>query len=293
MEMIDAPPLKWLDLSVAQLMSLERIDDDLFAAQYNHANYDGRLFGGQVLGQSLAAAMATVEGRAVHSMHGYFLRGGDSTRRICFVVDRVRDGRRFSTRRVTAIQHRKPIFVMSSSFFEPQHGYAHQEEMPPAPAPETLLNLAQLSETLGIPQAKMLEAQAVLYPMEVRPVDPGVFLARTAKARLRYWVRVPGAAAWDDPRVHQQILAYLSDYWLAFAALPPHRVPISSPALEVASLDHAIWFHRPVRADEWLLYDVDSPSALNGVNLARGLLFKRDGTLVASTAQEALQVPHD
>ena len=293
MKNVDESPLAWHDKSAEQLMSLERLDDDLFAAQYNQVNANGRLFGGQVLGQSLGAAMATVERRGVHSMHCYFLRPGISDRRLVFMVERVRDGRRFSTRRVMAVQNGKPIFVMSASFFDPQNGYVHQSAMPDVPPPESLENLAQIAARNDFPEAANLAKLVDLYPIEVRPVDPGVLTKRTQIPKLQYWVRVANAASSDDPRVHQQILAYISDFWLINTALTPHRVPVPSSQLEAASLDHGMWFHRQVRTDEWMLYDTDSPSALGGISLSRGLIFQRDGTLVATTAQEALQHPLD
>ncbi|MCB5945636.1 acyl-CoA thioesterase II [Acidocella sp. KAb 2-4] len=291
MQILDDPPLSHTTADVQALMILLRLDDDLFVNQHNQGNLQGGLFGGQILGQSLAAAMATAEGREIHSMHGYFLRRGDVSRRICFMVRRVRDGRRFSTRQVTALQHGKPIFEMNCSFYVPQNGYAHQATMPDVPPPEALPEMGILGAAHTESPGPELAGLHALYPMEVRFTEPEALFQRQAAPRLRYWLRVPPSQGPDDPRIHQQILAYLSDYWLIAAALMPHRPPVPSPDLEVASLDHALWFHQPVRTDDWLLVDTASPFARHGVNLSQGLIFRRDGTLVATVAQQALQRP--
>lgn len=289
MPLRDSPALLWPDQNVAKLLELLPIGEDVFLNQFNQGNLDGHLFGGQILGQALAAAYETIEGRFAHSLHGYFLRPGDVKRRVVFTVERLRNGRRFSTRRVTAAQGGKPIFAMICSFFTPQPGFAHQAPMPNLPPPEALPNLDTLYRTLPDLPAELAQLTGS-YPIEIRPVSAAVLYGEAATPSLQFWVRVKSAPVTGLAQ-HQQVLAYLSDYWLIASALVTHRSPIRDSTIEIASLDHALWFHRPLRTDEWLLYVIDSPSALNGVNLARGQIFSREGSLVASVAQEGLQVP--
>jgi acyl-CoA thioesterase-2 len=271
------------------LVSLEQLETDVFANHYNQRNIKGSLFGGQILGQSAAAAMATVPGRALHSMHGYFLRAGSAAERVFFTVERIRDGGRFSTRRVVARQSGQIIFEMSSSFFDQQQGFEHQMPRTDVPPPEALDDLAAIVQAGGDGLPANL-AYLATYPIEIKPVTTRENFLRSETPRLQFWTRIPSAATTDDPLLHQQMLAYLSDYWLAGAPLVMHRSPVADQNFMVASLDHAIWFHRPARVDDWLLYDTDSPSAHHGVNLSRGLIFDRAGMLVASVAQEMLQV---
>ncbi len=283
------PPLPWDRRNTLELLELERLGDDEFLCRYNQANQNGQLFGGQVLGQALAACTATVSGLTLHSLHSYFLRPGAVDERVAFAVERTRDGRRFSTRRVIARQLGKPIFAMTCSFFHPQSGYEHQSQAPAAPDPDTLETLGQIIGASDMEHAAKLEKMISAEPIEVRPVAGRAVLTLADKARLRYWVRVPSAAGTADPVIHQHILAYLSDYWLIASGMVTHRQPFVGRNLEVASLDHAMWFHRPARADAWLLYDTESPSARDGINLSRGLIYDRQGTLIATVAQESLQ----
>jgi len=283
------PPLPWGGKDALELLELERLGDDAFLCRCNQANQAGHLFGGQVLGQALAACTATISGLTLHSLHSYFLRPGAVDERVCFAVERTRDGRRFATRRVIARQSGKPIFAMTCSFFHPQEGYEHQTPAPAVADPDTLEDLWQIIGASGMKHAAALEKMISGEPIEVRPVAGRAVLTLVDKARLRYWVRVPSAAGTEDPVIHQHILAYLSDYWLIASGMVTHRQPFVGRNLEVASLDHAMWFHRPARADEWLLYDTESPSARDGINLSRGLIYDRRGTLIATVAQESLQ----
>jgi acyl-CoA thioesterase-2 len=285
----DDAPLPWTDRDVPTLLALDRMGEDVFLARHNQANPNGVLFGGQVLGQAAAAAHATVPEFTMHSLHGYFLRAGAMAARVTFTVERLRDGRRFAARRVTASQQGKVIFAMIASFFEPQRGYEHQTPAPQVPDPETLQSMAEIIRGTGVKLAGGLDRLLAMFPIDVRPVDGKDLLKPGNLPRLRFWVRVPSAASASSPAMHQQILAYMSDHWLGASCLIPHRPPIADPHFEIASLDHAMWFHRPARTDEWLLYDAESPNARNGVNLARGLIYDRQGALVASVAQELLQ----
>jgi acyl-CoA thioesterase-2 len=290
MNQFDDRALPWDQRDVPMLMALEQLDRDVFASRCNQANLNGPLFGGQVLGQAAAAAMKTGEGRLLHSLHGYFLRAGVAAHRIVFTVERLRDGRRFATRHVVARQGQTIIFEMSCSFFVPQQGYAHQIPHRAVPPPEALDDLPALARGAGALPAALARFSAH-YPIEIRPafVDPDP--AAGKEPRLSFWIRVPSAATIEDPLIHQQMLAYLSDFWLVGAALAPHRVPIADAGFMVASLDHAMWFHKPCRVDDWLLHETESPSAHDGIGFARGLIYDRQGVLVASVAQEALQVP--
>ncbi|GLR65450.1 acyl-CoA thioesterase II [Acidocella aquatica] len=291
MTSINEAPLPWTEQNVLALLDLEPAGGDVFISRYNQINLNGHLFGGQVLGQAAAAAAATVTGLTMHSLHAYFLRAGTVGARVAFAVERARDGRRFATRRVIATQNGKTIFVLSCSFFHPQPGFEHQTAAPAAPPPEELESLADIARASGVELPTGLTRLSHTYPIEVRPVAGRAVMQRADAPRIRFWVRVPSAASTDNPQAHQQVLAYLSDYFLIAAALAPHRSVFLDEHFEVASLDHAMWFHRPARADEWLLYDTESPNARNGVNLSRGLIYDRQGNLIASTAQEGLQTP--
>jgi acyl-CoA thioesterase-2 len=276
------------------LMRLERLDTDLFRNRSSSVEDDGHLYGGQVLAHALAAAMETVEERSIHSLHGYFLRAGDSKRRVIFQVERTRDGGSFSTRRVVAIQHAKPIFHMECSFHKKETSpLGHQTAMPAdVPLPEELLDLPALEAKFAHTPAAEGAARLRRLPLiEMKSANPLVLQGPLPEPVNRYWVRVPSASASDDPRMHTLLLAYLSDFWLAHAAWTLQPVPMTRDNPFVASLDHAVWFHRPARVDDWLLYAVDSPSAGNATGFVRGLLYDRAGHLVASTAQEALFRP--
>ena len=279
--------------AVEQLLStldLERLEHNLFRGRSPQNGWQ-RVFGGQVVGQALVAADRTVEAedRLPHSMHAYFLRPGDPKVPIVYEVDRIRDGGSFTTRRVIAIQHGHPIFSMSVSFHKLETGFDHQIPMPDVPAPESLPSEAELKARL-LPK---LPEEMRLYwekdrPIELRPVDISRFVSgEKAEPRQYIWIKANGALP-DDFRLHQCVLAYASDFSLLDTALVPHGRVLFDPRLMLASLDHAVWFHRPFRADEWLLYAQDSPSAQGARGFCRGSIFSRDGKLVASVAQEGL-----
>lgn len=274
---------------LVELLSLERIEENLFRGQSQDLGW-GNVFGGQVLGQALSAAEKTVGGgREVHSFHSYFLRTGDAKRPIVYDVDCIRDGRSFTTRRVVAIQGGKPIFSMSASFQTPEEGFDHQAEKPDAPGPDGLLSEAELARAAKdrIPEA-FLERALAERPIEVRPVEPVDPLNPERRPPQRkVWFRAAGRLP-DAPRVHQYLLAYASDFNFLGTSMQPHGISWLTPGMQVASLDHAMWFHRPFRFDEWLLYVVDSPSASSARGLVRGQFFTESGILVASTAQEGL-----
>lgn len=272
---------------VTALVTLEQLDTHLFRNRLNHRNMNGSLFGGQVLSQSLAAAAATVDGRLVHSLHGYFLHAGQTHRSVFFQVEATRDGRSFSTRRVTAVQQGRPIFHMECSFHADEPGYEHQTAAPAVPAPDGLADIVTLMR--DDPRVAPGRAEREEWPVDVRPVDPEALFRVSTGPCERRWMRISHRVASDDRALHAQLLAYLSDFGLAGTALARHEVPAGRPEVFIASLDHAMWFHRPARADEWLLFEYDSPSASGGTGFSRGLIFDEAGRLVASTAQESLQ----
>jgi acyl-CoA thioesterase-2 len=251
----------------------------------------GRVFGGQVLGQTLVAAGRTVEpGRDVHSMHGYFLRPGDSSEPITFAVERLRDGRSFSARRVHAIQFGKPILSMIASFQDEAPGLDHQDQMPDVPGPDELPTTVELLGHIDHPVAQYWARER---PMDLRHVQsPLYWEADPARvARNAVWMRTPAAMP-DDALLHRAVLGYASDYTLLESVLRRHGVTWATSGLKAASLDHAMWWHRPVRVDEWLLYVQASPSASGARGLGIGRIFSQDGRLVASVAQEGmLRVP--
>jgi acyl-CoA thioesterase-2 len=247
------------------------------------------VFGGQVLGQALMAGTATVEHREVHSLHAYFLRRGDFNAPIVYEVDRAWDGKHFSTRRVVAIQHGQQIFNMSASFQAPEAGLDHQSEMPEVPLPEVLPDAESQYRALlkDAPPAmhRVLEQKR---PFEFRPVKPPDLFPVSPSAPFKYvWFRAVDALP-DDEALHRCLLAYVSDFHLLDTALKPHALSMVSPKLQMASIDHAMWFHRTVRVDDWLLYAVESPSASGARGFTRGSIFARDGRLVASVSQEGL-----
>ncbi|MCG8420989.1 MAG: acyl-CoA thioesterase II [Proteobacteria bacterium] len=272
-----------------ELLRLERLEQNLFRGQSQDFGR-GIVFGGQVLGQALSAAAQTIaEQRSVHSLHGYFLRQGDAGMPIVYDVDCIRDGRSFTTRRVVAIQKGRAIFNMSASFQRAEDGFEHQSDMPEAVGPDGLTPQRDLIRQYAdaIPP-KMRRYVLAERPIEIRPVDPVDPLEPTARPPHRQmWYRAADRLP-DDLSIHQYLLAYASDSHFLMTAMLPHAVTWLSPTLQVASLDHAMWFHRPFRFDEWLLYDIDSPSASGARGLVRGQFFTRDGTLVVSTAQEGL-----
>jgi acyl-CoA thioesterase II len=274
---------------LVDLLALERIEENLFRGQSQDLGW-GAVFGGQVLGQALSAAEKTVgDQRTVHSFHSYFMRSGDAKKPIVYDVDSIRDGKSFTTRRVVAIQSGRPIFTMAASFQKPEPGFDHQVTKPDAPGPDGLLSEQQLAKQAEarIPEA-FLERALAERPIEVRPVNPQDPLNPDKRPPHRQmWYRAAGRLP-DEPSVHQYLLAYASDFNFLGTAMQPHGVSWLSGKMQVASLDHAMWFHRPFRFDEWLLYVVDSPSASAARGLVRGQFFTQDGTLVASTMQEGL-----
>jgi acyl-CoA thioesterase-2 len=270
-----------------KVMTLERIEINLFRGQSRDIG-SPQVFGGQVLGQALVAATATVENRSVHSLHAYFLRRGDFNSPIVYEVDRAWDGKHFSTRRVVAIQHGEQIFNMSASFQLPEAGLDHQTAMPDVPAPEALPDLeSQYRAALANAPPAIRRIMEQKRPFEFKPVNPE-FMRVEKSSPLKYvWFRAVDALP-DDEALHRCLLAYVSDFHLLDTALKPHGVSMASGKLTVASIDHAMWFHRTVRVDDWLLYVIDSPSASGARGFTRGSIFSRDGRLVASAAQEGL-----
>lgn len=271
-----------------QVMKLERLEIDLFRGQ-SRKLVGGRVFGGQVLGQALAAAYATIEGREAHSLHAYFLRAGDPDHPIVYEVDRSRDGRGFSSRRVVAIQHGEQIFHMSASFQIPEAAIDRQADMPDVPAPESVPDLATaVAEAKRKAPDRPSPFRIHEHPFEFRPAElPDPLGEVPREPRVKVWIRLVERVP-DDPVLHHCLLAYTSDYFLLGAASMDARMSNEREKLHMASIDHAMWFHRPARPDEWLLYVLDSPTASGARGFARGSLFTRDGRLVASTAQEGL-----
>jgi acyl-CoA thioesterase-2 len=271
---------------LVELLQLERLEDNLFRGQSRDIG-TRFVFGGQVLGQALAAAYATVEDRHVHSLHAYFLRAGDPDHPIVYEVDRSRDGASFVSRRVVAIQGGNQIFHMSASFHREETGTNRQIAMPPVPGPESLPDLAAASEAMEQRTRRPTPFFTFDRPFEFRPVampDPD---APAREPRLQIWFRAIGEVP-DDPLLHQTLLAYASDYHLLGTAILDERMNAGLQNLQMASIDHAMWFHRSARVDDWLLYVIDSPNASGARGFARGSIFSRDGRLIASTAQEGL-----
>jgi acyl-CoA thioesterase II len=271
-----------------QLLELERLETNLFRGESRDIG-SPQVFGGQVLGQALSAAAATVEGRVVHSLHAYFLRRGDCNAPIVYEVDRSLDGHSFSNRRVVAIQHGQQIFNMAASFQAAESGFDHQVAMPQVAAPESL------PESFGPPSellARLPERVRRFFeqprPFEFRTVQPIDYLRPRRAAPLReIWFRAVAPLDGDE-MLHRRLLAYVSDFFLLDTATLPHGNSLLRPTVVMASIDHAMWFHRPLRVDDWLLYAIDSPSASGARGFARASVFARDGRLVASAAQEGL-----
>jgi acyl-CoA thioesterase II len=271
-----------------KILDIEPLEVNLFRGRSPQVGWQ-RVFGGQVIGQALVAACRTVEGRLAHSMHAYFLLPGDPKVPIIYDVERTRDGKSFSTRLVKAIQHGQPIFTMSVSFHNSEGGLDHQAKMPDVPMPEDLPSESEIRERI-LPQMpdpvrKYYERER---PIELRPVEFERYRGKKFDdGRFNVWIRTTGRLP-DDPAIHQCVLSYASDMTLLDTALVPHGRTLFEKDFMAASLDHALWLHRPFRADDWLLYSQDSPNLQGGRGFARGLIFKRDGTLAASVAQEGL-----
>lgn len=270
------------------ILDLEPLEVNLFRGRSPQVGWQ-RVFGGQVIGQALVAACRTIEGRLPHSMHAYFILPGDPSVPIIYEVEHLRDGKSFTTRRVKAIQHGHPIFAMSVSFHVPEAGFDHQAEMPDVPSPDKLPGEADLRErvlpTLPDPVRRYYERER---PIELRPVEYDRYTGKKIpEGKFNVWIRATGRLP-DDPAIHQCVLAYASDMTLLDTVMVPHGRTLFEKDFMAASLDHALWLHRPFRADEWLLYAQDSPNLHGARGFARGLIFKQDGTLVASVAQEGL-----
>ncbi len=276
------------DYDVVAHLSLERLEDNLFRGDSRDIGTQ-RVFGGQVLGQALRAAAATVDGRQVHSLHAYFLREGDHGAPIVYEVDRSRDGRSFSARRVVAIQHGAPIFTLSSSFQVPEPGLEHQSPMPDVPPPEDLSDVLELNaRALASAPPKLQRFASVSAPFDFRPVEQVVLDNPGAqKPWKNVWIKSRQQLP-DERGLHVAMLAYVSDYGLLSTALLPHGADMFSGRLQIASIDHAMWFHRDFRMDEWLLYSCTSLSTSGARGLARGFVFRRSGELVATAVQEGL-----
>jgi acyl-CoA thioesterase-2 len=283
------PDMNYDIADLIQLLELEPLEVNIYRGQ-NRDIGTGRVFGGQVLAQALVAARRTVEEpREAHSVHGYFILPGDLKAPIVYFVDRLRDGKSFTTRRVTAIQHGRAIFNLSASFHAHETGLEHQSQMPAVPDPDKLPSELDLIRDMAdrIP-AKLRAVLTQDRPIDFRPVAPVDPFAPDARPAIRQmWFRAVGKMS-DVPIHHQAVLAYASDYGLLGTVLLPHAKSYRNPDMQVATLDHAIWFHRPFRFDDWLLYSTDSPVASGARGFARGTVFTRDGVLVASTAQEGL-----
>lgn len=269
-------------------LELERLEVNLFRGDSRDIGSE-RVFGGQVLAQALKAAMHTLKSRQVHSLHAYFLRPGDVNAPIVYDVDRARDGLSFSMRRVTAVQHGHQIFNLSASFQKVEEGLEHQTAMPDVPEPESLTAAHDLAGDLspGVPQ-RLVQFFSRKRPFEFRFVEtPDLDKCGSLAPIKHVWFRAVDSLP-DDDQLHNVLLAYASDFHLVTTALHPHEIAYQSDKVQMASLDHGMWFHRPVRVDDWLLYAMDSPSTSGARGLARGQIFSRNGTLVASTAQEGL-----
>ncbi|MCL1042116.1 MULTISPECIES: acyl-CoA thioesterase II [Shewanella] len=271
------------------LLSLEQIEAGLYRGQSQDLGF-GHVFGGQVMGQALSAAAQTVDAeRHVHSFHSYFLRAGDEKLPIVYDVENMRDGGSFSARRVKAIQKGRPIFYMTCSFQKPETGFNHQNQMPDVPGPEGLLNQQELAMTLTdkVP-TKVLERYMADSPLEMRLVNPSTPVAPKQSDPKRYvWIRANGKVP-NDLSVHEYLLAYASDFNFLVTAAQPHGVSFLTPGMRMATIDHAMWFHRPVDLSQWLLYSIESPNASGSRGFVRGEFYTESGELVASATQEGL-----
>jgi acyl-CoA thioesterase-2 len=272
---------------LVELLDLERIDDDIFRGFSPPTTKSVRVFGGQVAGQALVAAGRTVPPeRRVHSLHAYFIRAGDTSVPIVYEVDRIRDGRSFTTRRVVAIQHGKAIFALSASFQVAEKGIEHGTPMPEVPDPESLPTLPERLETYG----DQLGNFARRRPIDLRYVNDPPWVTRSSggwNGRNQVWMRADGRLP-DDELLHVCVLTYASDMTLLDSPLARQGVYWEMDKVLGASLDHALWFHRPFRADEWFLYDTESPTAQGGRGLATGRFFAQDGRLIATVVQEGV-----
>jgi acyl-CoA thioesterase-2 len=270
--------------AVVRLLDLEAIEVNIFRG-VSPDEQRQRVFGGQVAGQALVAAARTVDKGAVHSLHAYFLRPGDPTVPILYQVDRIRDGRSFTTRRVVAIQHGRAIFNLAASFHVDEPGFDSHMPMPDVPPPEELPDASEMWAELGDELGEVMPRDRAI---DIRYVDGMPFRRKGRSASsMRVWMRADGVLD-HDPVLHTCLLTYASDMTLLDTTLLPHGTSALDDSIMMASLDHAMWFHRSFRADEWFLYAQDTPSSSGGRGLARGSVFTRNGALVASVVQEGL-----
>ncbi len=272
-----------------KLLKLEKIEENIFRGQSQDLGF-GAVFGGQVLGQSLSAAYQTVpEGRSAHSLHSYFLRSGDAQKPIVYNVDCIRDGKSFTTRRVVALQKGHAIFNMAVSFQTAEGGFDHQSSAPQVPGPQGITPELELAMQVADRIPESIRGKILCKkPIEIRPVNPiNPFAPKKRDPQRFVWFRAIDKLP-DDPMVHQYLLAYASDFSLVGTALYPHGHSFWEPQMQVASLDHAMWFHRDFRMDDWLLYAMESPNAFGARGLNNGRIYTRAGKLVASVTQEGL-----
>jgi len=273
------------------ILDVTIVGPDDFRFNSGSGNHLGNVHGGRLIGQSLYAAMLTVERMPATSVQGNFLAAGRIGRPIEYHVERLRDSRRFANRQVIARQDGQAIFVALCEFHDPEPGFTHQDAvMPDVPAPESLVPLQHFvrDNAAQIAEAAISNFSGPL-PIEMRVIEPERYLIRRArKPRRLFWFRLPSAAAISDPRLHQCLIAFSSDYWLAGVAAVPHGLPTNNPELIISSLNHAIWFHRPGRCDEWLLHHTTGPTAGDGIGHSQGHIYDRTGRLLASTAQSGL-----
>jgi len=273
---------------LVELLTLEQLDDNLFRGQ-NYQTPWGRVFGGQVLAQSIHAARRTVpEERVIHSMHGYFILGGDPKQPIIYDVDRIRDGRSFTTRRVVAIQKGRAIFNMSASFQIKEKGFVHQILMPQVPKPNEVMPDKEWILKFKKDKPELVKRFLIERPVEFHSVEKFNPIHPKKESPYRnMWLKANEQVP-NDPNIHREILAYFSDYNLMSTSLLPHRDRFKITNMQMASLDHAMYFHHDFKVDDWLLYALDSPSASNARGFSRGSFFSKEGVLVASTIQEGL-----
>lgn len=290
-------PMRNLLTELLGHLNLERIEENLFRGQSQDLGW-GRVFGGQILAQALSAARHTVSPeRAAHSLHAYFLRPGSVDRPVVYTVDPIRDGGSFTTRRVVAVQNGQAILNLAASFQTHESGFEHADPMPSAPPPDALADERELGQRYlaGLPEAVLARIPQGIrdrtrspHPIEIRPVAPvDPLKPGTRPPRRQVWIRA-AAPLPDRPEIHRMLLAYASDFHLLTTSLQPHGVTWMDPGVQVASLDHSMWFHRAFRIDHWLLYDLESPSASGARGIVRGRFFDPSGRLVASVVQEGL-----
>jgi acyl-CoA thioesterase-2 len=279
-------------LALIEALKLERLEENLFRGAVTDTLIK-RVYGGKVLGEAMKAAQSTVDSnRTVHSMHGYFLREADSHNPIIYEVDRSRDGRSFSARRVTAIQYGLPVFTLEASFHIPEDGLEYQRPLPDVPPPEDIAPMTYDPERIANLPARYQRMFKIMLPFDVRPID-GPLGGHDAEGNplRRVWVKTVAPLP-DDYTLHRAILAYLSDFGLVWTVIGHHGFTLQNENISVASLDHAMWFHRPFRMDEWLLYHCEGVSTSASRGLARGSFYRRSGELVVSATQEGLMRVH-